>query len=204
MPLAAVLLAFAACVAPADRSLVGLWESTVQGQGSVGHALEFKADGSFLSSFTIIIQLAYKLDRGQLLTADDEAALKKETDGPRIEIQGDVLTLTDAKGATIRKERVGRMEDPSRPIVGVWRYKHDTGPMAYERYTAAGLLLFRLPMSSNTGCYSLSAGTLTVDAERTRRATFASRLEGEALTLRRDDKEPNSYRRAQTIWYPRE
>lgn len=119
-------------------------------------------------------------------------------------IQGDALVLTDAKGGTIRKERVGPVEDRGHPIVGIWRYKHDTGPMAYERYTPDGRLLFRLPLSSSPGCYTLSAGTLTVMPERTAAATFTPRIEGDELELRRDIGPPTRYRRVPAAWYPRQ
>lgn len=203
-PLGVILVALATCLAPADRALLGLWESAGQNHG-VGHTLEFKPDGSFVSAFVVSVQLAYRFDKGQLFTAADAASLGSEKDGPRVEIQGDVLVLTDAKGGTLRKERVGPVEDRSRPIVGIWRYKHDTGPMAYERYTPDGQLLFRLPMSSNRGCYTLAGGTLTVDGEGARSsAKFTPRVEGDGLELRREGKEPTRYRRAPSVWYPRE
>jgi hypothetical protein len=199
-----ILLALATCAAPADRSLVGLWESTTRGPGSVGHTLEFRPDGSFVSSFTVLVQQAYRFDARKLSMADDEAGLQGEAESARVEIQGDVLVLTDTKGATLRKERVGPVEDPARPIVGVWKYRHDGGVVVFERYTAGGQMLFRLPMSSNRGCYTLNAGTLTVDAEATRAATFKPRVEGDGLELRREGKEPTRYRRAPGVWYPRD
>jgi hypothetical protein len=157
----------------------------------------------FVSAFTVGVDLAYRLERGRLLTAGDAAALAAEKDGPRVEIQGSTLVVTDAKGATIRKERVGPVEEASRPLVGVWRYKHDTGPIAYERYTPDGRVLFRMPLSSNRGCYVLSGGTLTVDAEGARPATFTPRLAGESLELRREGKDTR-YRRAPAAWYATE
>ncbi len=202
-PLGLLLVGLAACAAPADRSLVGLWESASLSAGGVGHTLEFKPDGSFVSAFAVMVQLAYRLDQGTLFTAGDAAALASEKEGARLVIQGDTLTLTDPKDATLRKERVGPVEDPSRPIVGVWRYKHDSGAVAYERYTRDGQLSFRLPISSNRGCYAASGGTVTVEAERTRPASFTARVEGDSLDLRREGKDTR-YRRAPSAWYARE
>lgn len=203
-PLGAILLALAAtCAAPADRALVGLWETATPGVGGAGHTLEFRADGTMISAFAIVLQFAYSFDRGTLFTADNATALAAEVEGPRIEIEGNVLVLTDAKGGSVRKERVGPVEDPGRPIVGVWRYRHDRGPMAYERYTADGQLSFRMPLSSNHGCYTLTGGTLTVDVDA-KPAKFTPRLEGDALELKREGHPSSHYRRAPSVWYPRE
>jgi hypothetical protein len=46
---ALLLAAQVGCTPPADESVVGFWESTRTKNG-IGHALELKADGSFLST----------------------------------------------------------------------------------------------------------------------------------------------------------
>jgi len=204
-PVAVILVALASCSAVTDRSLVGLWESVARSRGGIGHTLEFKPDGSAVAAITVIVDQIYRVDAGKLLMADDEAALKSETDGPKVEVQGTAFTLTSSNGEALVKERVGAVEDARRPIVGVWRYRHLTGRMAFERFTANGWMLFRLPLKTQPGCYTLASGTLTVtSAEVATTATFKSKLTGDELELRTEGQEPNLYKRAPGAWYPRE
>lgn len=59
-----------------------------------------------------------------------------------------------------RKERFGKPPVAGPTLTGVWRYRHDTGAVAYERYSDDGVFLFRLPMRSFTGCFTLDGDRL--------------------------------------------
>src|SRR5262249_31801847 len=75
-------------------------------------------------------------------------------------IDGSVLTETGADGSTLTKERFGKPPAVEPTLAGVWRYRHDTGALAYERYADDGTFHFRLPMRSVTGCFALDGDRL--------------------------------------------
>jgi hypothetical protein len=192
-----VVVAFVAsvlgCVAPSDTAVVGFWESESTSRGGIGQTIELKASGELLSSMTIMVDEVYRTADGKLFVAGS---------GAPFTVTNDRLVQTDDKGDEIRKERVGGQAAGKDPLVGAWRYRHYTGAGAFERYTEDGRLLFRLPMTSEHGCYRATGDSLSLDiAGRTSTAQYT--VAGTTLTLRSPDGKTYAYRRTEP-WYPRE
>jgi hypothetical protein len=171
----ALVAAVLGCVTPPDTAVVGFWESENVSLGGIGQSLELKASGELISSTTVMVDAAYRTADGKLFIAGESGAPFKVTK--------DVLVQTDDMGDEIRKERVGSQAAGKGPLVGVWRYRHYTGAVTFERYTEDGRFLFRLPMTSQHGCYRVTSDALSLDiAGRANTAQYT--LAGTTLTLR--------------------
>src|SRR5262249_20052136 len=190
------------CVSPGDTSLIGFWESEATSQGGIGHTLELKADGKLVTSFTVMVDGVYRATAGSLFIAENAKALAEATEGTRFTITQNLFVLTDSDGQDIRKERLGVQPRANTPLVGDWRYRHDTGAIAYERYTDDGRLLFRLPMGSRQGCYRAASGSFTMNTLQVN-STMQYTLASGRLTLREGAGKSSAYRRAEP-WYPRD
>jgi len=194
------------CAAPTNAELVGLWESEQVSKGGIGHTLEFKADGSYIEAMTVIVDMLYRFDNGKLAVFEPQAT------PDRIKGSGVDITFTDnghilkgPDGSSVRKERLGKVHAKEiAPIVGVWRYRHYTGGMAFERYTPEGVMQFRLPMSSSTGCYNMEKNHLNI-IQNNIKTIMPFKLNGDQLALENESKPPSRYRRDYAGgWYPRD
>lgn len=193
MVVIALVASVLGCVVPSDASFVGFWESESTSLGGIGQTIELKASGELISAMTIMVDGIYRTADGKLFIAGSGAPFK---------VTKDVLVQTDDMGDEIRKERVGGQAAGKDPLVGVWRYRHYAGTIAFERYTEDGRFLFRLPMTSQQGCYRATSDALSLDiAGRTNTAQYT--VAGRTLTLRSPDGKSYAYRRAEP-WYPRE
>ncbi len=186
-------------------SLVGLWDSATTSTGGIGSTLEFRADGTVVEATTVIVDAFYRATGGRLVIAEKPFAAEAPADmSVRIEVEGDVLRWTGPDGSTVRKERLGRAEAGKPGIVGAWRYRHDTGTTAFERYTDDGRMFFRLPMKSWVGRYVVKGSQLVLT--RPNQADVVMKIVqgnddltlssgGRTTTYRRDNAGP---------WYDRE
>jgi outer membrane protein assembly factor BamB len=198
----ALLASALGCVSPGDTALIGFWESEATSQGGIGHTLELKADGELVTSFTVMVDGVYRATAGSLFIAENAKALAETTDGTRFTITQNLFVYTDSDGQEVRKERLGVQPRASTPLVGDWRYRHDTGAIAYERYTDDGRLLFRLPMGSWQGCYRAASGSFSMSTPQVN-STMQYTLASGRLTLREGAGKSSAYRRAEP-WYPRD
>ena len=193
MVVIALVASVLGCVPPSDASIAGFWESERTSRGGIGQTIELKASGELTSSMTVMVDQVYRTADGKLYIAES---------GAPFTVTKDVLVQTDDKDDEIRKERVGSQAPGREPLVGAWRYRHDTGAIAFERYTEDGRLFFRLPMTSEHGCYRATSDSLSLDiAGRTSTAQYT--VAGTTLTLRSTDGKTHAYRRAEP-WYSRE
>lgn len=198
------------CTAPANSALFGLWETEQVSRGGIGHTIEFKSDGSFVEAFTVIVDFHYRIENGRLIVSDKQNASDSDVkNSPEIVFDGDTLILKgkgkDPDCATVRRERLDKktLEKPS--IIGTWRYRHYTGGIAYERYTPDGLVQFRLPMSTSTGCYSVDSKQLTLIKSNNERGSIPFKVQDGYLELENKNKPATRYRREQAgAWYPRD
>lgn len=183
---ASLLLAGLTCTQPASDVLLGRWESHEVTRGGIGKVIDFRDDGTFVTAISVIVRLHYDLD-GDILTVTDPAGSPGSQQPPptHIRFEGDKFLEVAPGGSSFVRDRVGEAE-PGKPIIlGVWRYRHYTGGIAFERYTEDGNILLRLPMKSSTGCYLLSTGgtevVLTVEGEEVKTVPF--RVEGTQLKI---------------------
>ena len=66
----ALLVAATACPTPAGLALVGKWEGHNVSKGGIGNVFEFRADGSFVQTVTVIVNLNYAISGDQLMIAN--------------------------------------------------------------------------------------------------------------------------------------
>jgi hypothetical protein len=189
------------CAAPATPDLVGLWETRGTSKGGIGHTIELRADGTFVEAITVLVSFDYHVAGDKIFVSEPG----RKDDGAPFRIEGDTLIQPGPDGSSIRKERVGRAEAGNSPLVGIWRYRHYTGGIAYERYTADGKLYFRLPMKGSKGCFEVNDDRLSLKGRGRKDSVVRIALNGDELTVRTPGDSPPVYdRSAAGPWYDRE
>lgn len=192
------------CSAPGRQDLVGLWESSDVSKGGIGHTLDFRQDGTYVEATTVIVNSTYRVSGDQLFV-DTPGAPREQF---KFRVEGDTLTQTFPEGSSISKARIGRAESGSSPIVGTWRYGAMLGARAFEKYTADGRMLFRLPLRSSTGCYQIEDDRLLLSKPISGETAFTFNLPaGGKLVLKNSSGTPKSYSYGKSedgLWYDRE
>lgn len=198
------------CPAPGTATLVGLWESVDTSEGGIGHVVEFLADGGFVQAPTVLRDGFYRLI-GDRLWVDDVPPHEEDVpSATRVEfgvrLEGDRLITTDPEGFVIEKERFGEAAGTPTSLVGTWQYRHPAGRTAFERYTADGRLLFRLPFSTGRGCYALRGDVVILTSPNGEEIRVPFELRDAELFLTRVlGGGPSGYRRsAEGAWYGQE
>jgi hypothetical protein len=200
-----LLTAVLNCSAPADTNVAGFWESEQTSKGGIGHTLEFQKDGSYLEAVSIIVDQRYHYENSKLTIIDPQEKTNNNVNVSEIKL--DLMTLTEKcpDGSTLRKERadIPLPEKPS--IIGIWRYRHYTGAIAYERYAPDGLFQFRLPMTSSSGCYNIEGDQLIIIKNSKEKTSTKFRLRDGKLELESKNKTPFIYRLEKYgPWYQRD
>jgi hypothetical protein len=114
------------------------------------------------------------------------------------------LTVKGPDGSTLRKDRADVPSSNKPSIVGIWRYRHYTGAIAYERYAPNGLFQFRLPMTSSSGCYKIEGDHLIL-IKNNETTTTRFRVHDGKLELENKNKAPYVYRlETYGPWYQRD
>lgn len=166
------------CPATQSPQLEGLWESEDKSNGGIGHTLELRSDGTFVEAVTVIVDWNYRVSGDRIIINEEPIA-----DAFRFKFEGDTFVVESPGLPTVRKERIWQREHNQAPIVGMWRYRHYTGAVAFERYTPEGRLHFRLPMSSSQGFYTLEGTRLTLDRPGQKKAKVSFEWRGTDLAL---------------------
>lgn len=201
MLLAAVLN----CSAPSNPSIVGFWETERTSKGGIGHTVEFGKDGAYLEAVSVIVDQKYLYKNGKLSIFDLQDGAANNENTSEIALEKMSFTIKGPDGSTFRKERadVPAFDKPS--IVGVWRYRHYTGAIAYERYAPTGQFQFRLPMSSSAGCYQLEGDQLVLIKNDKEKVSAKYLLHDSKLELENKSKAPTMYRLEKYgPWYQRD
>jgi len=180
-----LLIAAVHCTPPQFKDLVGRWESQRVSQGGLGHVMDFRSDGSFVQATAVTVNMHYTVS-GDRLTISENANAKPSPKGAiRFHVDGSTLTQTASDGSSTKAERVGAAEKNAPALIGVWKYRHYTGGTAFERYMKDGNMLFRLPMSSASGCFLVDSKThdVALTAPDGMTKTFHFELAGDELRL---------------------
>jgi hypothetical protein len=186
-------------------SLVGLWDSATPSKGGIGSTLEFRADGTFVEATTVIVDGYYRVAGDQLLIDERPIAPDAKAGQPmKMVVDGNVMRVTAPDGSVLRKDRLGQPEAGQPPIVGAWRYRHETGPTAYERYTADGRMFFRLPLKSYSGRYVLKGDELVLTRQNQAGVTMKIARRGDEIVLTTSDRTTTYRRDTAGPWYDRE
>ena len=199
--LAFLLAAVLACPVPGSTELVGLWESQETSKGAIGYTLEFRADGTFVGAVTVLVNAYYRVEGNRLVMSETPGG--KEEGSQQFRIEANRFVQIGPNGSVLRKDRINRAPG-TQSIVGDWRYRHYTGAMAFERYTDDGQMLFRLPLKSSAGCYSLNDRGLSWSPQG-RKALTSYQVRGNTLALQNAAKPDTVFVRAPAgPWYERE
>jgi hypothetical protein len=187
------------CQPTANRELVGLWESVSASKGGIGNNIELRPDGSFVAAVTVIVDLRYETRDGKLYIAKNpQEPISYET-GVEFKIDNTALTLVGQNGEKEVKDRIGPKISDS--VVGKYRYRHYTGGIAYEQFTADGILKFRLPMQSTHGCYLAAGKEIKISFPNREPRTLQYNLGSDGLVLT-DQKAPSRYKLVKEgAWY---
>ncbi len=179
------------------NSLVGLWESRETSQGGIGHAFEFRPDGTFVEVTVVMVEMPYRVSGNQLVVGKEP-----DSNSTTFRFDGDALVSTEADGSVVRRERpTGKTGAPS-SILGDWRYCHYVNQIAYERYSEAGRMILRLPMISSTGRYALAGDVLTLEKPGQPETRLKAVVQGDELVVTGATPGPAPYRREPTgAWY---
>jgi len=179
--LAIALTSALACQAIQNNEFIGLWESTNKSKGGIGNNIEFKKNGSFVSAVTVLVDLNYRLKEGILYVNRNPGEPISNDTGTQIHINSDSIVMVDPEGNTQEKKRIH--PNPSKSIVGEYRYRHYTGGIAYEKYTSDGVMMFRLPMNYNKGCYELEGNKILFTQENKTQAASLFNVTKDSLVL---------------------
>ena len=202
--LAWLFIAALQCPAPPDPRLVGLWESENKSQGGIGHTLELRSDGTFVEAVTVIVDMSYRVS-GDRIFLGEEPTTGAGDKGSSFRFEGDTFVVELPGSPAVRKERIGQREPNQAPIVGMWRYRHYTGAVAFERYTPEGRLHLRLPLSSSQGCYTLEGTRLTLAPPGQKKVQVSLEWRGTDLALTLPGQKAAIYRKDPAgPWYERE
>jgi TonB family protein len=178
----------------------GYWEVSKPGSGGIGSALELRGDGTYLFVITVMVDLNYSLSADTLTLYDPKGSQTSIPSLP-VRIQDGILIVGVGTSNELKKERVGAQAPGTTPIVGVWKYRHYTGAVAYERYTTDGHMQLRIAMREDHGQYSAVNGRITLEGDRPGLATTYELENGELVTHSQDGK-TFQYRRLQEgRWY---
>ncbi len=169
------------CQVPESNQLVGLWESENRSKGGIGHAFEFRADGSFVESPTVLVDSYYRVSGDHLIVGDKPNPEPGKNTTP--------LPLAAMLG-----ERVGSPVPGQPSHVGVWRSPFPAGGMAYQKLTPEGRLLFRLAMKPAKGCYRFDGTRLTL-AIGGKETSGSAELRNDDLILRFPNRNADEYHR---------
>lgn len=197
-----LLLATLHCPPPQSSQLVGLWESENKSKGGIGHAFEFRSDGSFVVSPTVLVESYYRISGDQVIIGEKPNPEPGDhTTSLPLRIEGNRM-VPGAGG--VAGERVGSPVPGQPPLVGVWRTPFPTGGMVYEKYTPEGRMLFRFPMRPEKGCYGFDGAKLTL-AMNGKQESGSAAVRGDELTLNFPNRDADKYHRDPAgPWYPLE
>lgn len=193
-----------ACSPPSSTDLVGLWESSETSQGGIGHTLEFRADGSFVEATAVLVNFSYRIDGDRLILREASADDAKEIDSLALRIEGDTWIQTSPDGTRLEKKRLGAAAPGRPPIEGVWRYRHPTGAMAFERYAEDGRASLRLPMTGSTGCFQVKGDRLGLSRPPRKDLSLQFELRDGELVVTSSGKVTAYRREPAGPWYDRE
>jgi len=197
-----VLASTLACSSTANTELVGLWESASTSRGGIGNNIEFRADGSFVSAITVLVDLRYEVKDGKLYTGKNRGEPVSYEEGDRINIKPDALVSIGPNGEQLVRKRL--RPDRGNSIVGQYKYRHYTGGMAYEQYGSDGIMRIRIPMTSSRGCYRLDRGTVSIRALQGEPRSLKYKLQADRLALE-DQGRPMNYNHVKEgPWYDSE
>lgn len=171
-----------------NKRLLGKWTSEARGKGGVATVAEFRPDGSFVSTYEMILDCSYQFQGGQLvLSMADAKTGRTSADLVETRISGDTLVLKapwDGTEYEMQRSEVKRPSDV--PVVGKWVSGANGAHPATAEFTPNGKLTFRQPLKSASGRYVVSGDSLALDFEGSPPQKGRFRFQGDSLVLTPD------------------
>ncbi len=176
-------------------SIVGKWESVSRSEGGIGSTLEFLSDSTINLTPGAMIDFTYHLNRARLVMFLTNPGTGEVLENSvNVHITADSMIQSDPKsGQETRFVRLERAKVDTLPIVGTWSFKHSTGGMAFQVFTADGDAYLRVPFRTDRGIYTISGESLTIfiEGQDSRKVRYA--IDGAMLTLLSADGSRKQY-----------
>ena len=168
-----------------NKRLLGKWTSVARGKGGVATVVEFRPDGSFVSTYETMLDCSYQFQGGQLvLSMTDAKSGRTSADLVETRIAGDTLVLKAPWNGTEYEMQRSEAKPPSDvPVVGKWVSGANGAHPATAEFTHDGKLTFRQRLRSASGRYLVSGDSLTLDFEGSPPQKGKFRIEGDSLVL---------------------
>ena len=168
-----------------DKRLLGKWTSVARGKGGVATVVEFRPDGSFVSTYETMLDCSYQLQGGQLvLSMTDAKTGRTSADLVETRITGDKLILKAPwDGAEYEMQRSEARPTSHVPVVGKWISGANGAHPATAEFTPDGKLTFKQRLKSASGRYLVSGDSLTLNFEGSPPQKGKFRIEGDSLVL---------------------
>ena len=194
-----VLATSLACKSPGNDIITGLWEAASVSRGGIGHNIEFRNDGTYTMAVTVLIELSYEIKNGKFFMSHNKGESIDYDKGAKIEITKLGFTLTNENGET--EVKIKERPSKEKTIVGKYIYRHYTGAMAFEKYTNDGIVKFRLPKKSFSGCFFIDENTIKVTRPHEETVEMKYKLSNTVLYLNNSEGK-NSYNFvSEGTWY---
>jgi hypothetical protein len=125
------------------KRLIGVWESPDTTKGGLGAIYEFREDGGLMAGMGALVNSTYD---------------PKDPNLQQFMMQPDDKSPADDD----RPQKI--MDGPvgSASYVGVWKFRHYTGGLAYQQLTADGRIMLRVPFPMPWGRYEVKGKKLRI------------------------------------------
>ncbi len=146
----------------------------------------------------VLVDLLYDVKDGKLYIGPNKGEPINYEQGTTIKINEKTLSVISESGEVETKDRLTNYFSS---IVGQYKYRHYTGAIAYEQYSADGLLKLRIPMSANGGCYYIEKNNLSMTNQKDTTTTTNFKVSANTLMLT-DNEKTYSYNFVnEGVWY---
>lgn len=191
-------LALLLVAAESRGSLIGTWESEQRSAGGIGQILEFQPGGTVSVTVAALVDATYRLDGKTLrVSTPDPTAAQTSVGTMEVEVTGDTMIQRTPDGRSVTMTRVPGTRSGNSPIIGKWSSPYPgTVQTALTEFTPNGDMLFRLPMATLEGRYTVQGNRLTMT---TPKGTQMSEFEASdnVLLMRKADGVEYRYQRVQ-------
>ena len=145
-------------------SLVGSWES-VNVENARGLMMKLNPDKTFILQTVLTADYSYSIKGDRMINKLLNAHTGKMIiDTSIIKINKDTLTSIfrrNGKDETTVMVKMPGKENSGKGILGNYTWKYPNGHTAFSKFTKDGKWLFRLPIETEKGKYSLNKNTIS-------------------------------------------
>jgi hypothetical protein len=164
------------------KRLIGVWESPDTTKGGLGAIYEFREDGGLMAGMGALVNSIYD---------PQDPNLKQ------------FMMQPDSKGPDDDNRPKKIMDGPagSPSYVGVWKFRHYTGGVAYQQFTADGRIMLRVPFPTPWGRYEVKGKILRIIQPECRPVDVVYKVTEKTLELTAPGKKTQRLIRVIPTWY---